>query len=133
MRPGSRPMASPGLPTINVWFLPSFARGGSWRQSVSHAPNERSTSHASLGPTTTTSILTDPVDATRTFSYCRGQSTGELSMRLFALACLLSAACNLTKFTANQTAGVLQAALPALSQENDLQLAREAAPGNLKT
>ena len=54
-------------------------------------------------------------------------------MRLFALVCLVLSACNLTKFTANQTAGVLQAALPALSQENDLQLAREAAPGNLKT
>jgi len=39
----------------------------------------------------------------------------------------------MTAFTANQTAGVLKAALPALSQESDLQLAREAAPGNLKT
>jgi hypothetical protein len=42
-------------------------------------------------------------------------------------------ACNLTAFTANQTAPVLKAALPALAQESDLQLAREAAPGNLKT
>ncbi len=39
----------------------------------------------------------------------------------------------MTAFTANQTAPVLKAALPALSQESDLQLAREAAPGNLKT
>ena len=42
-------------------------------------------------------------------------------------------ACNLTAFTANQTAPVLKAALPALDQESDMQLAREAAPGNLKT
>src|SRR5215510_10451853 len=43
------------------------------------------------------------------------------------------AACNLTKFTANQTAGVLKAATPAIAQESDLQLAREAAPASLKT
>lgn len=50
-----------------------------------------------------------------------------------ALAAVLLGACNLTAFTANQTAPVLKAALPALSQESDLQFAREAAPGNLKT
>ncbi len=53
------------------------------------------------------------------------------SFRFLALALL--AACNMTTFTANQTAPVLLAALPALSQESDLQLAREAAPGQLKT
>src|SRR5215467_14708434 len=53
-------------------------------------------------------------------------------MRFVCLA-LVTAACNLTTFTANQTAPVLKAALPALAQENDLQLAREAAPGQLKT
>jgi TRAP transporter TatT component family protein len=51
----------------------------------------------------------------------------------FACLGLLAAACNLTTFTANQTAPVLKAALPALAQESDLQLAREAAPGQLKT
>jgi hypothetical protein len=54
-------------------------------------------------------------------------------MRSLAFVFLLLSACNLTAFTANQTAPVLKAALPALSQESDLQLAREAAPGNLKT
>jgi hypothetical protein len=39
----------------------------------------------------------------------------------------------MTAFTANQTAPVLKAALPALGQESDLQLARDAAPGQLKT
>src|SRR5262245_11738156 len=52
---------------------------------------------------------------------------------LVALAAASLAACNLTRFTANQTAPVLKAALPALSQESDLQLAREAAPASLKT
>src|SRR5262245_13531797 len=51
-----------------------------------------------------------------------------------ALALLVAAtACNMTTFAANQTAPVLRAALPALAQESDLQLAREAAPGQLKT
>ncbi len=54
------------------------------------------------------------------------------AFRYLGLALLLGA-CNLTTFTANQTAPVLKAALPALSQESDLQLAREAAPGQLKT
>lgn len=54
---------------------------------------------------------------------------------LAAAAVLVSAAtaCNLTAFTANTTAPVLKAALPALAQESDLQLAREAAPASLKT
>src|SRR6266511_227152 len=52
----------------------------------------------------------------------------------WTLACLaLAAACNMTAFTANQTAPVLKAAAPAFNQESDLQLAREAAPGQLKT
>jgi hypothetical protein len=42
-------------------------------------------------------------------------------------------ACNMTAFTANQTAPVLAAAQPAFSMESDPQLAREAAPGQLKT
>src|SRR5215813_7497393 len=54
-------------------------------------------------------------------------------MRLLAWLGVLLGACNMTAFTANQTAGVLKAAMPSLSQESDLQLAREAAPGNLKT
>jgi TRAP transporter T-component len=54
-------------------------------------------------------------------------------MRSLVLCLGLLGACNLTAFTANQTAPVLKAALPALSQESDLQFAREAAPGNLKT
>jgi hypothetical protein len=51
----------------------------------------------------------------------------------FLSLCGAAAACNTTTFAANQTAPVLKAALPALAQENDLQLAREAAPGQLKT
>lgn len=41
--------------------------------------------------------------------------------------------CNMVKFTANQTAPVLNAAAPGFNQEADVQLAREAAPGQLKT
>src|SRR5262249_39161006 len=65
------------------------------------------------------------VDAARPIPYCA-------HMRLACLA-IVAAACNLTTFTANQTAPVLKAALPALAQESDLQLARDAAPGQLKT
>jgi hypothetical protein len=43
------------------------------------------------------------------------------------------AGCNMTAFTANQTAKVIQAAAPSLQQESDLELARAAAPGQLKT
>jgi TRAP transporter TatT component family protein len=46
---------------------------------------------------------------------------------------VLLAACNMTTFTADQTAPVLKAAVPAFNQESDPQLAREAAPGQLKT
>jgi hypothetical protein len=45
----------------------------------------------------------------------------------------LGAGCNMTAFTANQTAKVIQAAAPSLQQESDLELARAAAPGQLKT
>src|SRR5512138_3561622 len=51
------------------------------------------------------------------------------SLPLLLLAC----GCNMVAFTANQTAPVLKAAAPAFNQESDLQLAREAAPGQLKT
>jgi hypothetical protein len=39
----------------------------------------------------------------------------------------------MVKFTANQTAPVLKAAQPSLAMESDVVLAREAAPGQLKT
>jgi hypothetical protein len=42
-------------------------------------------------------------------------------------------ACNLTKFTANTTSKVIDVASHALNQENDVELAREAAPASLKT
>lgn len=41
--------------------------------------------------------------------------------------------CNLVKLTADSTADVLKVASPALNQESDVQFAREAAPGQLKT
>jgi hypothetical protein len=46
---------------------------------------------------------------------------------------LTAAGCNMTAFTANQTAPVIKAAQPAFAMESDPQLAREAAPGQLKT
>jgi hypothetical protein len=46
---------------------------------------------------------------------------------------IATAACNLTKFTADQTAPVLKAAAPGFNQESDVELARLAAPGQLKT
>jgi hypothetical protein len=45
----------------------------------------------------------------------------------------VSAACNMVAFTANTTSKVLQVASPALNQESDVELAREAAPASLKT
>ena len=53
-------------------------------------------------------------------------------MRL-ALTILVLPACNLVKLTADSTADVLEVAAPAFNQESDVQLAREAAPGQLKT
>jgi hypothetical protein len=54
---------------------------------------------------------------------------------LLALAVPLVAmtGCNMVKLTANTTADVLEVAAPGLQQESDPQLAREAAPGQLKT
>src|SRR5688572_27279660 len=51
----------------------------------------------------------------------------------FAFALLLLPACNLVKLTADSTADVLEVAAPGFNQESDPQLAREAAPGQLKT
>jgi hypothetical protein len=42
-------------------------------------------------------------------------------------------ACNMTAFTANQTAKVLKAASPSLNQEADYDFAKAAAPAQLKT
>jgi len=42
-------------------------------------------------------------------------------------------ACNMVKLTANQTADVLAVAAPAMAMESDVDFAREAAPGQLKT
>lgn len=52
-----------------------------------------------------------------------------LSIPLWAMV----AGCNLTKLTADSTADVLKVAAPAFNMESDVQLAREAAPGQLKT
>jgi hypothetical protein len=54
-------------------------------------------------------------------------------MRNLIFATLLMAGCNMTAFTANQTAKVIKAAAPSLQQESDLELAMDAAPGQLKT
>ena len=43
------------------------------------------------------------------------------------------AGCSATRFAADQTADVLAIAAPALDQESDVELARAAAPGQLKT
>src|SRR5439155_27055720 len=45
----------------------------------------------------------------------------------------LSAACNMARFTANQSAGMFKEASKSLDQEADIALAREAAPGLIKT
>src|SRR5688572_25528364 len=54
-------------------------------------------------------------------------------MRACLAVVVLVAACNMNKFTADQTAKVLKVAAPSLNMESDPQLAREAAPGQLKT
>jgi hypothetical protein len=57
--------------------------------------------------------------------------------RVVVVALALSAgalpACNLQEFTVNTTAPVLHRASLVFGEENDVQLAREAAPGQLKT
>src|SRR5688572_24933194 len=53
--------------------------------------------------------------------------------RLVLAFALLSPACNRVKLTADSTADVLEVAAPAFNQEADPQLARDAAPGQLKT
>ena len=50
-----------------------------------------------------------------------------------AVPLIASTGCNMVKLTANTTANVLEVAAPGLQQESDPQLAREAAPGQLKT
>lgn len=52
-------------------------------------------------------------------------------MRALAVACL--AGCNMVTFATNQTADVLAVAAPSMAMESDIDLAREAAPGQLKT
>ncbi len=49
------------------------------------------------------------------------------------VAAALAGGCNMTRFTANQTANVIAAAQPAFAMESDPQLARDAAPAQLKT
>jgi hypothetical protein len=58
-----------------------------------------------------------------------------IRVALVALAGAVSAAagCNMTKFTADQTSNVIKVAAPSLNMESDVQLARDAAPGQLKT
>src|SRR5262249_28106132 len=55
------------------------------------------------------------------------------NLALVALCAFALVACNMTKFTANTTSKVIEVASNALNQENDIELAREAAPGSLKT
>jgi tetratricopeptide (TPR) repeat protein len=50
-----------------------------------------------------------------------------------ALVPLLGLGCNMNEFSVNLTAPVLHEASKAFAMENDLQFAREAAPGNLVT
>jgi hypothetical protein len=52
---------------------------------------------------------------------------------VLALACAVTSACDLGKFTVGQTAGVLARAQPSLRQESDYDLASRAIPGALKT
>jgi hypothetical protein len=56
-----------------------------------------------------------------------------LMSRYLCVAALAFAACNMTAFTANQTSKVIKAASPSFQQEPDVDLARAAAPGQLKT
>lgn len=53
-------------------------------------------------------------------------------MRHLIFLVLLSA-CNIVKLTADSTSSVLEVASPSLNMESDVQLAREAIPGQLKT
>src|SRR5215468_1461496 len=53
--------------------------------------------------------------------------------RLSLVATLSVCACDMAKFTANQSAGMFQRASKSLDQESDMHLAREAAPGLIKT
>jgi hypothetical protein len=52
---------------------------------------------------------------------------------ILGTALVAAAACNLNKIAADQTSGVLKIAAPSLQMESDVVLAREAAPGQLKT
>ncbi len=53
--------------------------------------------------------------------------------RTLVLAFAALGACNMTAFTANQTSKVIKAASPSMQQEADVELARAAIPGQLKT
>src|ERR1051325_5631711 len=50
-----------------------------------------------------------------------------------ALTLAASPGCNMARFAANQSAGMFKEASKSLDQEADLALAREAAPGLIKT
>ncbi len=56
-----------------------------------------------------------------------------LVLSLLVVSTVPLAACNMVKLTANTTADVLEVAAPGLNMESDPVLAREAAPGQLKT
>lgn len=62
-------------------------------------------------------------------------SSQRLSCHLYAvaMAATLASGCSLIKLTADSTADVLEVAAPANAMESDVQFAREAAPGQLKT
>ena len=50
-----------------------------------------------------------------------------------SMAFLLLAGCNMVRLATNQTADVLAVAAPSMAMEGDIDLARDAAPGQLKT
>jgi hypothetical protein len=52
-------------------------------------------------------------------------------LKLALAVCL--AGCNMAKLTTNQTADLLAVAAPSMAMESDVELARNAAPGQLKT
>lgn len=54
-------------------------------------------------------------------------------MRAACVALVVLSGCNMVKFTTNTTAKVLRVASFSLSQESDIELARQAAPASLKT
>ena len=56
-----------------------------------------------------------------------------LALTILMLSSLGLSGCDLPRFTADTTAGVLARAQPALQQESDYQLAHDALPGTLKT